>query len=82
MPGMALAAEVDDLGLLEGEAREDGHAVIGLLAVDRLMDVAQLFQLVAGKQVVFDLDFLQRQHVGLMLLEELARPGRSAAGPS
>jgi hypothetical protein len=67
---MTFAAKVDCLGLAEGDAREDGDPVVGLLAIDGLVDITQLFQSFAWKLRVFGLGFLQCQDVRLVLPEE------------
>ena len=59
MAGMALAAKIFNPALAERPAREHSHAVIGLLAVDRLVDIAKLVKRRAGKQPVFHLGLLQ-----------------------
>ena len=70
VPGMALAAEILDAGFAERDFREDRHPVIGLLAVDRLVDIAQLVKGRGREQAGFDLGLLQAQHIRLLLGQE------------
>ena len=68
VPGMAFAAEILGPGLFERQAREHGDAVIGLLAVDRLMDIAQLGQGRLGREkLVHHLGLLQAQNIRLLV---------------
>ena len=41
--------------------------MIGLLAVDRLMDIAQFAQRFGGKKLVDHFGLLQRQNIGLLV---------------
>jgi hypothetical protein len=52
-------------------SRDDGHAVIALLAVDREMLVSELAEGSERKCVVGALGFLQAQHIGLFGLEKM-----------
>ena len=71
MAGVVLAAELECVRPGEGQPREDGHAVIALLAVNGLVDIARLAEGLAREEVVDDLGFLQAEHVRLLLLEQL-----------
>ena len=64
---MAFAAEILNPGFAERNFRKNGDPMIGLLAMDRLMDIAQLVEGQLGKQLVHHLGFLQAQHVGLLI---------------
>ena len=70
MPAIHVVAQADGVFFGEGPLREDGDAVIALLAVDGLVDIAQLPERLGGKEVVHDLGFLQAEHVGLLPPEE------------
>src|ERR1700733_2501168 len=63
MPGILLAAKALGFGPGEGEPRENGDPVVALLAVDRLVDVAELLQRFGRKEVVDDLRLLQAENV-------------------
>ncbi len=79
MPRMAFAAEALHLRFAERDFREHRHAVIALLPVDRLVDIAQLREGLAREQPVLDLGLLQRHDVGLMLAQEPRQQGRAQA---
>ena len=57
-----------DLHVFEGQAAEDGDAVVGLLAADR-HGVAQALEGLQGKQLIGHLGFLQAEHLGPFLLQ-------------
>jgi hypothetical protein len=76
---MAFAAEILHPRLPERQAREDRHPVIGLLAVNGLMDIAQLGQGRAGEEVVGDLGFLQSQHIRLYFPQKTPHQGVAVA---
>ena len=70
MPGVTFAAEILGACFFERQPREHGDAVIGLLAVNRLMDIAQLGQGRFGEKLVHHLGLLQAQDVGLLIAQQ------------
>ena len=76
MAGIVLAAEAFLMGSLEGKAREDGDAVIALLAVDRLMDIAELLERLGGEKRVGNLGLLKAKDVRRVGLQ---KPGHQRA---
>ncbi len=68
--GMAVTAEILHAGLAEGRFRKHRHAVIGLLAVNGLVGVAQLVESELGKQLVHHLGLLQTQDIRLLVAQK------------
>ena len=67
---IALGAEIAPARLGEREARDDGDAVVALLAVERDVLVAELAELAARKLPVGAFRLLQAEHVRLVLAEK------------
>jgi len=63
----------------ERQARENGHAVIALLAVHRDMGVAELFKITTWKLIIGTFGFLQTQHVRSGLFQEALHKARTKA---
>ena len=68
---LEVAAIIDPAPLMnccfqQGNPGDDRDPVIALLAVDRVVCVARAGQLLGWKQIVFDLDLLQAQYIGLV----------------
>ena len=62
-----------------GSFRQHRDPVIGLLAVDRLVDIAQLAEGLRREQAVLHLGLLQAQHVGLLVPQEAGDQGQPEA---
>ena len=63
MAGIVLAAKGEGMGFAERQARENGDAVIALLAIDRLMDIAEVAEDIPREKRVRNLGLLQAEHV-------------------
>ena len=79
MAGMAFAAEIQAAAFPEGQAREDRHPVIGLLAVDGVMHITQIVEGGGGEEFVDHLGLLQRQNIRLLVPQEAAHQGDAMA---
>ena len=69
-PGMALAAEVQGGGVVEGKSRDDSHPVRALLAADAHVRVAGSLELGPGEFPFPALDLLEAQDVRVLLARE------------
>ena len=79
---IVLAAELPAVDVEERQPRDDGDAVIALLAVDRDVPVAGVAEGAMGKIGVRALGFLQAEDVRALFLQGSAARGRCAGAPN
>ncbi|RIV75738.1 hypothetical protein D2V04_15790 [Pelagerythrobacter aerophilus] len=79
MARLAIVLPVVAGELAEGDAADGGNAVITLLPMNRLMDIAHLRQGLGRELALLALDLLQTEHVGRLFAQDAFDLGKTQA---
>ena len=82
MARLAIVLPVVAAAVVQRQARQDGDAMVHLLAVELVMDIAARVEQLGREDIVLRLGLLQAEDVGLLLVEQPLDDARRGRAPN